>query len=730
MAGIPRSDVRMRRVIAFVSALSGVAAGLVALGSLSGRFPLSPEVAAALAVLLAAVALLAPLPTLLAEPADDPSRVVAHLRSITRSREKRFFDGLVGAVAAMDLKFSRVRVPGRQIAAGPTRGRFREVATFYRQIESGRLVILGPGGAGKTVLLLELLIRVLDDRRPDAPVPVRVSLSRWNVSQGLEAWLAAEVAAQNDVTYPTARRLVEAGRVLPMLDGLDEMDPDHQPHPTRAAAVLRHLNAYRSGGRPGPLVLTSRDSVYNRLVENRDHLTDTVTVRLAELDAPQIREQIRRIVTDPLRWSQVLGELTRRPDGPLTDALQLPWRLAMIVSLYEEKAGGSYARDPAQLVGEDEPPARSHLLAQYARALLGRMAGGGQAGTRRAERALNLLGGYLLHNLDHRRVAGGRLLPSVDLVVHQLWPVAGLLAPRVATALLGLVLWLPATVAACWLLGHTDWPVPVELMIVAVAAVFPALSIRSSLQWWPHPRRIVMARLRSGRALTRLAWTAVVAAAIGGLLSGLGTVGFAVAFAGGFGAVFGFGCALAVRDTAPNGVLVRVGAAVGLLFGWIAQLLAGFLDAVGGMVAGVAVGGLALILAVAAAVRAPQATPGYAANPMFQSFVRNDLQTGVTAGCATAVMVFLVLYLSPELAVAPLPAALTALSVGCAIGLGLVADTWRRHVAMLICARGRLPIRLHRLLDRAHTAGLLRRSGIAYQFRHLELRDHFGGQPT
>ncbi|MFD3787723.1 hypothetical protein [Streptomyces cyaneofuscatus] len=44
---------------------------------------------------------------------------------------------------------------------------------------------------------------------------------------------------------------------------------------------------------------------------------------------------------------------------------------------------------------------------------------------------------------------------------------------------------------------------------------------------------------------------------------------------------------------------------------------------------------------------------------------------------------------------------------------------------MLILARRRLPIRLGAALEHSYRSGPLRRAGIAYQFRHLELRDHF-----
>jgi hypothetical protein len=57
-------------------------------------------------------------------------------------------------------------------------------------------------------------------------------------------------------------------------------------------------------------------------------------------------------------------------------------------------------------------------------------------------------------------------------------------------------------------------------------------------------------------------------------------------------------------------------------------------------------------------------------------------------------------------------------TVGYAVGL--VVSGWPRYWAtnLIESRRHRFPDRLGRFLKRAHTAGLLRRSGVAFQFRH------------
>ncbi|MEW2527593.1 hypothetical protein [Streptomyces sp. NPDC047071] len=58
---------------------------------------------------------------------------------------------------------------------------------------------------------------------------------------------------------------------------------------------------------------------------------------------------------------------------------------------------------------------------------------------------------------------------------------------------------------------------------------------------------------------------------------------------------------------------------------------------------------------------------------------------------------------------------------GLVVRLVFGAQASRRYVAFLVCSRRRLPFRLGLFLDWAVTAGLMRYSGPAYQYRHREL---------
>ena len=165
---------------------------------------------------------------------------------------------------------------------GKRRGSMEDIKTFYADLRHGRLVILGLGGAGKTVLANQLLLDLIDPDATEYPhaeplrVPVRISLASFNPGDHLDntppaqtrvrldEWIASYLADVHGLTPRVARALVEQGWILPILDGLDEMDSVAED-PRRAAAVIRCLNR-PVGGTLYPVVITCRTDRYEQLV--------------------------------------------------------------------------------------------------------------------------------------------------------------------------------------------------------------------------------------------------------------------------------------------------------------------------------------------------------------------------------------------------------------------------------------------------------------------------------
>src|SRR4051812_10260026 len=172
----------------------------------------------------------------LSAAAGSLSREVAAAESAARQR----LLGDTGDLRAADVGFAqpsgvslRWRTDG-----GAAEGSVQAIAGYYRSLRRGRLMVLGDGGAGKTVLATQLTVDLADrDPADGAPVPVRVSLPAFlpdrlveltaaQARQRLDEWIADRLVTAYGLRRPVARELAAQGRVLPILDGLDEMDPD------------------------------------------------------------------------------------------------------------------------------------------------------------------------------------------------------------------------------------------------------------------------------------------------------------------------------------------------------------------------------------------------------------------------------------------------------------------------------------------------------------------------
>jgi hypothetical protein len=124
-------------------------------------------------------------------------------------------------------------------------GQLDHVVEVFDQVPSGRLVVLGKPGAGKTVLTLRFTLDLLKRRQPRDRVPVVFSLGSWHpAQQSLHTWISQRLVEDYPALGARAPsgstwgwELVQAGRILPVLDGLDEI-----PESLRGEAMQR-LNA-------------------------------------------------------------------------------------------------------------------------------------------------------------------------------------------------------------------------------------------------------------------------------------------------------------------------------------------------------------------------------------------------------------------------------------------------------------------------------------------------------
>lgn len=197
--------------------------------------------------------------------------------------------------------------------AGSTNG----VAEMFDRVPSGRLVVLGPAGGGKTVLALRFVLDQLSRRRSGDPVPVILSLASWNPSEReLFSWAASRLSLQYPELGMTAEVLLRTRRVFLVLDGFDELPP-----PFRAEA-LRRLNM--DLGRDDRVLLTSRTDEYASVVRETDVFTSAAVVELQPLPRANMRIIAR---LDHLSGLPCTGKLTCRVQRGRAVEIPMPLRV-------------------------------------------------------------------------------------------------------------------------------------------------------------------------------------------------------------------------------------------------------------------------------------------------------------------------------------------------------------------------------------------------------------------
>ncbi|OUC96347.1 hypothetical protein CA984_15360 [Streptosporangium minutum] len=652
-------------------------------------------------------------------------------------------------------------------------GTLANAAGYLSALPGRRLIIVGERGSGKTMLVIQMVIdlnqAVLDDPAAGGPVAIRLSAASWPTGRPLADWLADQLVLGYAMSPQEAGRLVAENAVLPILDGLDEMDPDpiqadggdpvpgtdpapgdqddaldrQDAAPGRAAALIDELNRFYTGAAFGPVVVTTRPGRHTQLIERGLLLEHARQITIRPLTVPQVTDYLhRRYRYQPRQhhaWQAVLDRLDHSGHAGVREFLSTPWRLILATSAIDHDPGQAAQfvphadRHSTETAAQTRQRLEGSMLANFipaATALTPR--GRGSYTPEQVERWLTVLARHLRWQADylrHHPAPSG--MSGVDIVPHLLWPIGGRRLTRLlhTTAMLvGIV-----TVAALVLTPFPPAPWPDEAPRWVLGAVLgvtflPLLVYRTE---WPAPHV----------AMRNISAPALQAGLGGGLMSGLLIVGLAA-----IGSVFG----TVKSELVVMAVFGLVGGPVGgLVFGlmggrgsWnpsadlVSPRQAVHLDLVFGLASGLVLGitggvvggpfgfifGLTFVM-----LASFTSTQGFI--PQGESGEEDRLSVVITIAVGFGLMVALGAVVDPPMGIrADLGVGLWSGLVGglvLAFMGGLTVGSSGAYYAigiMLAALRGRLPWRFAAFCQWACQAGLLRVAGTGYQFRHHELQ--------
>lgn len=133
---------------------------------------------------------------------------------------------------------------------------------FYKYKQ--QFVLLGPTGSGKSILLTQLALDLLEEASQDEgkPIPVLFSLASWRPKQSLQDWMARNLAGRLNTSPAQIKRFFDADLILPLFDDLDKI-VDFQ---TRLDCA-REVQAYQKNSPDlrHPMVLACREDTYRAL---------------------------------------------------------------------------------------------------------------------------------------------------------------------------------------------------------------------------------------------------------------------------------------------------------------------------------------------------------------------------------------------------------------------------------------------------------------------------------
>jgi len=306
----------------------------------------------------------------------DDGTPIAELRAAVRIRTRAQL-ALLTDQDHIDVSWSLVRTPRaapEQDSGRAGRDNARSLATLFH--DSGRpLVIVGSAGSGKTTMAMSVMSVLLDSGYP--PVPIWLSLGSWDPAyETAVEWMSRTIAEDyaHIAGISNQQRLrddLHTGRILPILDGFDEIKQERRREAAEALNVAVRI---------APAIVTSRP---DQLAP--DFLPTAVVVRTEPVRVEDVTGYLTAGGRDTA-WAGVTRALAGGTQPDLAAAFTSPLMAWLARTVYAPRS--SRREDASALLDTDRFPDRAsverHLMTELVPSVFAR--GAADSGGRRVER--------------------------------------------------------------------------------------------------------------------------------------------------------------------------------------------------------------------------------------------------------------------------------------------------------------------------------------------------------
>ncbi|MEH2124516.1 NACHT domain-containing protein [Nostoc sp.] len=210
------------------------------------------------------------------------------------------------------------------------------IEVFDEEYIAGKLLILGEPGSGKTATLMQLAKKLITRAKNDLnePVPVFFNLSSWKPSkyrrinrrdkESLRNWLLAQLEELYRVPRKLGLEWLDDGKLLLLLDGLDE-----QPFRIQLRCVKAINELFLKGtAQLKHLVVCSRRTEYEKIPDELK-----LSLKMAVCLQPYDKVQIQNYLIETKY--QDLWEIIRH-SSELLELLQSPLMLHLLISISKD----------------------------------------------------------------------------------------------------------------------------------------------------------------------------------------------------------------------------------------------------------------------------------------------------------------------------------------------------------------------------------------------------------